>query len=113
MTKVKRKTLGKNSDRILPHRVIPFPENLWALSDAEMDALVESWRIEGVSHICLDFNGLPVVAPNAVMTLMRLYRKLRDGGGDLLILNATEPFKDLLWTSSVGYLIHMDQKVQV
>lgn len=50
---------------------------------------------EGVKEITLDFKGVPFIDSSGVGEVLRLFKKMKESGGELILANPNQKLRDL------------------
>jgi anti-sigma B factor antagonist len=56
-----------------------------------LDSLVD----EGVRQIAIDFKDVPFIDSSGVGEVLRLFKQMRDAGGEVVLLNPNQKLRDL------------------
>lgn len=56
-----------------------------------LDSILE----EGVRQILIDFNAVPYIDSSGVGEILRLYKRMRDVGGEVILLNPNQKLRSL------------------
>lgn len=50
---------------------------------------------EGVQHVAIDFREVPFIDSSGVGEVLRLFKRLKEKGGELVLLNPNQKLRDL------------------
>ena len=108
--KLKRRSYSKIRKKTEGYFNLPAEEKILYCNPNEINNIVAEWQDKGKLFICLDLKKVDELDTRALGNLMRIYRRLKVIGGDMILNNGSKTILDNLWSLNLGYLIASDQK---
>jgi len=60
-----------------------------------LQGLLDSVLDEGVRQVMIDFKDVPFIDSSGVGEVLRLFRRMKDAGGEVVLLNPNQKLRDL------------------
>jgi anti-anti-sigma factor len=76
-------------------RIVRIKGKITFESCPELQRCLDSISTEGVREVRIDFKEVPFIDSSGVGEVLRLFKRLKDSGGDVLLVNPNKKLRDL------------------
>lgn len=90
------------------YQVLKIEEELHVISDlSELRFLIEGYLKQGKCHIALNFTNASYIYSGAIAVLIGCYKKIKEGNGDLCIIEAHREILQIFRFLNIDRFIHI------